>query len=233
MKKILTAQQTRELENLASEAGICHFELMERAGNAAARFLLSECGAAEKRTLILCGDGNNGGDGFVIARVLAQTGGRVDVLLVKGEPRTGDACVMKERAIREKICFYPQPDEALIDGLCRSADLIVDAVYGIGFHGETDEPTARVLLAANSASAHRVAIDLPSGTECDSARTAQVCFLADETLTFSTAKPLHWHMPAETKCGRVTVLSLGIPEELLARQPEQAGIPDDACGCFF
>ncbi|MDD6174884.1 MAG: NAD(P)H-hydrate dehydratase [Firmicutes bacterium] len=226
MKKILTAQQTRELENRAASAGICHFDLMERAGNAAARYLLAKCGAAEKRTLILCGNGNNGGDGFVIARVLAQTGGKTDVLLVKGEPRTPDARTMYERAKNEKVGFYTDLSLSELKELCAAADLIVDAVYGIGFHGETDEAAARVLAAANASDAHRVAIDLPSGTECDSAQTASVCFVADDTLTFSTAKPVHWHMPAEGCCGRVTVLSLGIPEAVLCRQPVQAWIPD-------
>lgn len=228
MKQILTAQQTRELENRAAAAGICHFELMERAGNAAARYLLSQCAAAEKRTLILCGNGNNGGDGFVIARILAQTGGRADVLLVKGEPRTPDAWAMYERAKNEKAGFYSGVSPRELDELCAEAELIVDAVYGIGFHGETDEDTAPVLAAANASGAYRVAIDLPSGTECDSARTASVCFAADETLTFSTAKPVHWHMPSERQCGRITVLSLGIPEEVLQQQPVQAWIPDEA-----
>ena len=228
MKQILTAQQTRELENRAAETGICHFELMERAGNAAARYLLSRCAAAEKRTLILCGNGNNGGDGFVIARVLAQTGGQADVLLVKGEPRTPDARTMYERAKKEKVKFYSEVSPQELNGLCAAAELIVDAVYGIGFHGETDGVTAPALAAANASGAYRVAIDLPSGTECDSARAASVCFAADETLTFSTAKPVHWHMPSERQCGRVTVLSLGIPDAVLQQQPVQAWIPDEA-----
>ncbi len=227
MKVVLNAAQTRELENRAAQAGICHFELMERAGNAAARFLLTNCNAAERRTLVLCGNGNNGGDGFVIARVLAQTGGRVDVLFVKGAPRTQDAVAMLQQAQKEKISFYDLAGFAdSADELCQSAELIVDAVYGIGFHGEADENTAKVLRMANNSTAYKVAIDIPSGTECDSARTAGICFEADETVTFSTAKPVHWHMPAEEKCGKITVLSIGIPEEILQQQPAQAMVPD-------
>ena len=133
-----------------------------------------------------------------------------------------------ERAKNEKAGFYSGVSPRELDELCAEAELIVDAVYGIGFHGETDEDTAPVLAAANASGAYRVAIDLPSGTECDSARTASVCFAADETLTFSTAKPVHWHMPSERQCGRITVLSLGIPEEVLQQQPVQAWIPDEA-----
>lgn len=201
---------------------------MERAGNAAADWLLSQCAAAQKRTLILCGNGNNGGDGFVIARVLAQAGGKVEVLLVKGEPKTPDARIMYERAKCEPIVFHAAPSAQGTKELCAAADLIIDAVYGIGFHGETDEASARAFAAANASDAYRVAIDLPGGTECDTARASSVCFSADETLTFFTAKPVHWHMPSEAFCGRVTVLSLDIPEELLQRQPAQAEIPDEA-----
>ncbi len=176
---------------------------MENAGTAVARLCLRRYAAAE-RVLVLCGKGNNGGDGFVAARVLAEAGVDVAVLLlgredeVKGEadhpseqtrrgPRA--TALARLRAQAPSVAIWPVTDEAALaaaSGAIASAELLIDAVVGTGFKPPLRGlPAALRELVANSA-APVVAVDLPSGWDADSLeQAAQDAFRADAVVTFT------------------------------------------------
>ena len=193
-------------------------ELMENAGTAVANFCLRRYAAAE-RVLVLCGKGNNGGDGFVAARVLAAAEVDVAVLLlgreddVKGEAA---AALAQLRAQAPSVAISPVTDEpalAAASTAMDSADLLIDAVVGTGF-----KPPLRGLAAAlrelvAKSAAPVVAVDLPSGWDADStAQTAPDAFRADAVVTFTRPKLAHafGHLSSAT-FGPVVVAEIGSP----------------------
>lgn len=205
MQFVYTAAAVREIEQAAVAHGISLRTLMRRAGTQAAQWILDHC--PDGRILILCGKGNNGGDGYVAARVLAEAGKTVDILPVDGAPVTdlaqeAAAQLTAHDAIRRIPPDAPIPDHYAV---------IVDAVYGIGFRGALREPAATILHRANQCHARRVAIDLPSGAVCDTCCADPMTFRADDTLALICPKPVHLHAPSDAFCGRVTVIDLGTP----------------------
>ena len=138
--KVLNAEQTRNLEKNAVRSGISYLQLMENAGAAAARFIKKRFPVDQKHIVVLCGKGNNGGDGFVAARHLAELGAKVIVVLTEGQPGTEIAREMFEKlsGTTVKTVNYLETPE-IIAPMLSSADYIVDAIYGIGFHGSVPE----------------------------------------------------------------------------------------------
>ena len=138
--KVLNAEQTRNLEKNAVRSGISYLQLMENAGAAAARFIKKRFPVDQKHIVVLCGKGNNGGDGFVAARHLAELGAKVIVVLTEGQPGTEIAQEMFEKlsGTTVKTVNYLETPE-IIAPMLSSADYIVDAIYGIGFHGSVPE----------------------------------------------------------------------------------------------
>ena len=206
----------------AEHFGVPLAELMENAGTAVARLCLRQYPAAE-RVLVLCGKGNNGGDGFVAARVLAASGMDVAVLLlgredeVKGEAA---AALARFRTQAPAVAISPVTDEtalAAASGAIASADLLIDAVVGTGFKPPLRGlPAALRELVAKSA-APVVAVDLPSGWDADSTgQTAQRAFRADAVVTFTRPKLAHvfGHMTSAT-LGPVVVAEIGSPAEAI------------------
>ena len=165
---ILNCEQTRKLEQSAVENGCTYLGLMEKAGREAAAFIQQTLSQFRKKTVILCGNGNNGGDGFVVARRLADWSGDILAVLMNGEPKTGDALQMYQKA-REtgRVRFANYPGEGLEKEL-QEADLIVDGIYGIGFHGCVKDEYLPVVRWVNQSKAKVVSLDLPSGISCDS-----------------------------------------------------------------
>lgn len=217
--KVLDCRETRELEQRAVEYGADYAELMETAGAAVACFLRNRFEIPGKQILILCGKGNNGGDGFVIAYRLWESGAHITIALLDGLPQTDLACQMLAKIRNTSVRTYLlQDDEGEIDAAILQADIIVDAVYGIGFRGSVREAMRPVFFAVNDAKAPVVAVDIPSGLNGDTGRVEGVHIKADHTITFSTKKPVHFFAPAERSCGDVLVADVGIPEDVLRRQ---------------
>ena len=226
--KVLDSKQTRELEQKAVDGGITYLELMENAGAAAADLLLQKGEVFGKSVAILCGRGNNGGDGYVVARRLAQRGARVSVVLVQGPPATDISREMFDRLRGTSVCtvdFSQQPDLARLWIL--SADFLFDGIYGIGFHGTAPTSMDAVFDAVEMSGAFVIALDLPSGVLCDTGEIEGRCVRADETVTFTTIKPAHLVEPARSRCGKVTVAPVGIGEELIAQMPCKLWMTDD------
>ena len=211
---ILNCEQTRKLEQSAVDNGCTYLGLMERAGREAAAFIQQALSQFRRKTVILCGSGNNGGDGFVVARCLAGWSGDVLVVMLSGQPRTGDALTMYQKA-RETagVRFSGYPDDRLEKEI-QEADLIVDGIYGIGFHGAVMEEYLPVIRWTNRSAAKVVSLDLPSGVACDFGKVEGEAVQADYTVTFSALKLSQVQYPAMEYCGEIHVANVGIPEKV-------------------
>jgi hydroxyethylthiazole kinase-like uncharacterized protein yjeF len=197
---ILTAAEMRAAEEKAIAAGTPVRELMERAGKAAAEAIWRHAGPLP--TLVLCGPGNNGGDGYVVARELAARGVKVRVA-AESEP--------KSEAARQARANYAGPVEPLAKAA--PAPLLVDALFGTGLGRPLDEALFGRLLALAQAAAVRVAIDLPSGAATDDGAILSPIPDVDLTISFQTLKPSHLLQPAARHMGRIVVADIGIEAE--------------------
>ncbi len=200
------AEQQRAIDEWAIEqVGIPGVELMEHAGAGLAELVQSRAPAG--RVVVICGKGNNGGDGLVVARLLRDRGREVDVLLLaEREALRGDARTNLERLPGEP----PRPFEA---GALEGAAAIVDAILGTGFAGEPHEPARGAIEAINAAAEDAVVIacDVPSGVDSSTGETAGVAVTAAATATFHAGKPGLWISPGKKHAGELTVVDIGIP----------------------
>jgi hydroxyethylthiazole kinase-like uncharacterized protein yjeF len=197
----------RRADALAVASHVPSLDLMEHAGRAVADAVTAAFGSA--RGVIVCaGPGNNGGDGFVAARLLAARGCRVRlVLLGDREALTGDAA---EMARRFRGTVEPWQGEEF-----DPRSVLIDALFGAGLSRPVDGEAAALISAMNRARAHVVAVDLPSGIAGDSGAIMGNAVRADRTVTFFRRKPGHLLLPGRTHCGRITVADIGIPEGVL------------------
>lgn len=205
----VTAAEMKQLEQRADAAGLSYRQMMENAGAAAARLALRAVPEA-KSAAIFCGKGNNGGDGFVAARHLANAGLAVRLYLVEGEPVTTDAvynCGLARDMGLPVLALdaLNQPEQA---EFLKNADLVLDGVYGTGFHGALRPAGLAAARWMNEAPGKVLALDLPSGLEADSGIAAEGAVQAQLTVTFHAAKPCH--RLAAAQCGRVEVADIGI-----------------------
>ena len=205
----VTAAEMKQLEQQADAAGLSYRQMMENAGRAAARLALRAVPEA-KSAAIFCGRGNNGGDGLVAARHLANAGLAVRIFLVEGEPVTTDAvynCGLARDMGLPVLALdaLNQPEQA---EFLNGADLVLDGVYGTGFHGALRPAGLAAARWMNEAPGKVLALDLPSGLEADSGNAAEGAVQADLTVTFHAAKPCH--RLAAAQCGRVEVADIGI-----------------------
>jgi len=200
------AAEQRALDQWAIEQlGIPGLELMERAGTGLADVVAELVPAGE--IAVVCGKGNNGGDGYVAARMLRERGRDVRVLSLArlGELR-GDAQTNYERV--------PGPPPAQFDAaVLAGAAGVVDAIFGTGFEGAPREPAASAIEAINAASAVVVACDVPSGVNGSTGEVAGAAVRADATVTFHAGKPGLWIAPGKACAGEVRVIDIGIPED--------------------
>ncbi|HUB05029.1 MAG TPA: NAD(P)H-hydrate dehydratase [Solirubrobacteraceae bacterium] len=201
------AAEQRALDEWAiHERGIPGLDLMERAGTGLADLVGSL--VPDGRVVVVCGKGNNGGDGLVTARILRERGRSVDVLLLgdPGELR-GDAATNLER--------LPGAGPLAFDaGALAGAAGIVDAILGTGFSGDPREPAAGAIAAIDAAAgsgALIVACDVPSGVDASTGEIAGAAVKARVTATFNAGKPGLWIEPGKTHAGEVHVIDIGIP----------------------
>ena len=183
-------------------------DLMERAGGGLAEAV--DARTPGGRIAVVCGKGNNGGDGLVAARWLRGRGREVDVLLlVPGEELTGDARANLDRLPGEAPRRFTS--EAL-----NGVSAVVDAVFGTGFTGEARDPAAGVIdaiLRARDAGAHVIACDVPSGVDASTGEAAATAVRATTTVTFHRGKPGLWINPGKEHAGEVVVIDIGIPAD--------------------
>ncbi|HWC87468.1 MAG TPA: NAD(P)H-hydrate dehydratase [Solirubrobacteraceae bacterium] len=199
------AGEQRALDEWAiGELGIPGLDLMERAGTGLAGLVTER---APGRIAVVCGKGNNGGDGLVAARVLRERGREVEVLILAApDEYQGNARTNLER--------LPGPTPRPFDpGALAGADAIVDAVLGTGFAGEAREPAAGAIEAMNAVreAAVVIACDVPSGVDASTGVVAGAAVRAHATATFHAAKPGLWIAPGKEHAGEIRVIDIGIP----------------------
>ena len=213
--RVYTADEIRFVEERENETGMQFIRLMENAGSACAK-RIEKFVKKGSNVCVVCGKGKNGGDGFVIARKLVEEGIRVQIVLAQGAPVATDALEMYHKVdsmIVDIVRFDWDPELAL--SAISSSDIIVDCVFGIGFHGEPDEACGEVFRAINMSTATVIAVDVPSGVDTDTAAACEDAVCADVTLAITTLKPAHVLFPARELCGKVSVLDIGISREAL------------------
>ena len=201
--EILSVEQMYRADAAAIASGISGEELMENAGQSVVEAICERW--TPRPVAILCGPGNNGGDGFVIARLLAVRGWPVSVaLLGKRESLSGDAALNADRWIGDI-----RPLEL---NILEGAELVVDALFGAGLSRDLDGVARSVIDAANDRKLPCVGVDIPSGIHGDTGAvmgTAPRCLL---TVTFCRRKPGHLLMPGRAHCGETLVADIGIPQ---------------------
>ena len=200
------AEAMRAVDRWAIEQqGVPSLDLMERAGEAVARAV--EVHASDGHVTVVCGKGNNGGDGLVVARMLRERGRQVSVVCVAPpEEFSGDAATNLERLPGESPLALTQGREAI-----EAATVIVDALLGTGFAGEPHGAVAEAIEAIGNAAGAVVAVDVPSGVDASTGVVAGSAVHAAVTVTFHAAKPGLWIMPGKACAGEVRTVDIGIP----------------------
>lgn len=198
MRPVLTAERMRAAEQAAADAGTSLEMLMERAGEALAEAAWRFAGGLP--ALILCGPGNNGGDGYVAARHLAARGGHVRVAAL-AEPATELARRARNR--------WQGPVEGLDENL-EPAPLLLDCLFGTGLRHGLEDAVTKEFLRLASGSLCAVACDLPSGVDADSGALLSAVPQFAMTVAFGALKPAHCLFPASARCGRVVLADIGV-----------------------
>ena len=203
---LLSVAQTREADRLAMEAGTPGALLMQRAGESVAREVVHRW--TPRPVTVLCGPGNNGGDGFVVAIALAEARWPVRVaLLGEIEALRGDA--------RHHAQRWRGPIEPFVPGSIDEAELVIDAVFGAGLNRRLDLRVIDTLSFARRRGVPILAVDMPSGVTGDGGENwgaaPAVC-----TVTFMRKKPGHLLLPGRDLCGEVVVADIGMPHEVIS-----------------
>ncbi|SOE08308.1 hydroxyethylthiazole kinase-like uncharacterized protein yjeF/hydroxyethylthiazole kinase-like uncharacterized protein yjeF [Hoeflea halophila] len=194
-----------KIDQAAAESGIDSFGLMQKAGAHVAAVLLSHFPEVQ-RAVILCGPGNNGGDGHVAGGLLAASG--VEAVRFGMEPKPGGDAARARQA-------YPGKLLPLEDWQPRDGDVIVDALFGAGLDRPVAASIAALIERAQHAGTPVIAVDLPSGLSGRTGEPTGACFAASHTVTFAALKPGHLLMPGRTLCGQMHLCDIGIPARLI------------------
>lgn len=216
MRFAITADQMRAAEQEAVARGVTTIgELMERAGAALADEVTRRW--PEGRVVVVCGPGNNGGDGWVAARLLAGQGRDVGVLALREPDGLADeARAAAEAAVAAGVHWHPvaEPDTQLQRDIS-GARVVVDAIFGFGFTGPPHEPYAEMIQAIRRSGARVVSADVPSGVDSDTGAVRGQAVRADVTVTFSALKPGLLVYPGAACAGEIVVADIGVPPAVL------------------
>lgn len=206
MHEILSVAQMYRADSLAMESGISGLTLMEAAGSGIAEAIQGRWNPCPVE--IWCGPGNNGGDGFVVARLLGDQGWPVRLFLLGDADRLkGDAAV---NAARWRGGITP-----LETGPAPETGLVVDALFGAGLARPLSGVAAEAVAALNASAIPRLAVDVPSGVQGDTGLAEGVAVRADMTVTFCRAKPGHLLYPGRGLCGELSIVDIGIGESVI------------------
>jgi ADP-dependent NAD(P)H-hydrate dehydratase / NAD(P)H-hydrate epimerase len=216
MRPVLTPAEAAELDRASQARGISAAALMEAAGREVADAALRLLGGGYgRRAVVICGKGNNGGDGLVAARYLEASGVRTTVITLAeradlGEPASSNLRELGNTAVRVRA-FSRQTIERELE----RADVAVDAIFGTGFRGLPEGAFAEAIGALNASGAPVVAVDIPSGVNGETGAVDGEAVRADVTVTFGAAKPGVVLFPGALHAGVVEVEPIGFPEDLI------------------
>jgi NAD(P)H-hydrate epimerase len=216
---LLSRDESRDLDRRAiQEYGMPGVVLMENAGRGCADLLRSL--GVHGPVVICCGKGNNGGDGFVIARHLDNAQIPVRVLLfATPEDLAGDAAIHYRSIAQAGLPIEspgPRPDGDWLRQALAPAEWIVDALFGTGLTGPVRPPLDQVIAAMNHRSARVLAVDIPSGLDCDTGQPLGPTVRADHTATFVSLKIGFSNPTAQAWLGRIHIVDIGIPRALIS-----------------
>ena len=212
-----TPAQMKTIEAFSDSHGVSYKELMENAGAAAAEFIcrLAAVNDLSDGILIICGKGNNGGDGFVAARNLADIGMKVTVVLAAGDPSTElsayEYCELSSCGTVNVLNLNDNIDAVF--KLFSASAIIVDAVYGTGFKGELPPEIKACFSYASRCGKIILALDVPSGGNCLTGEAAENTLKCDYTLTFGCLKTGMLSEPLKSLCGKISTADIGFTED--------------------
>lgn len=228
MNQMVTCAEMKEIERKANESGLSYYRMMENAGKSAVKVIIDKLQeirnkqnflSDEINVVIFCGKGNNGGDGYVVARELALNGMDVTVIMADGNPKTEDAIKNANIVLRRGI---PVIDAKayfdVIPEIVQASNIVVDAIYGTGFHGILPENVRKCTTLMNDKKMRNAvstkklifALDIPTGLNGDTGEPDTDTVVADYTIAFHRAKPVHTIEDAKAYCGEIIVVDIGI-----------------------
>ena len=219
---VLTRLESRQVDERAIKHwGISSLVLMENAGRGAAD-ALCRLETGDRHVSIYCGKGNNGGDGLVMARHLHLRGWNVQAILFH-DPDTFSPDTRANFFIAQQcgIVLHDLADhestslDTLLDATSQQSDWLVDSLLGTGSTGAPRSPLDKVIGWMNRSSARRIALDVPTGLDCDTAEIADSAVQANYTFTFAAAKPGLLSTSAAAHVGHLKILDIGLPRQLL------------------
>ncbi|MGN1203078.1 MAG: NAD(P)H-hydrate dehydratase, partial [Eubacterium sp.] len=205
--RILTAKQIKQVEERAFQGEFTEEGLMLSAGTACFNKILKYYGEGieSKRIAVVCGNGKNAGDGFVIANLFVKMGVDASIVLADKAPELPEPKMYFDEALSNGVKDYCFTEYEF------DCDIIVDCIFGIGFHGEPRPPFNEVFDAVNNSGAVVISIDTPSGTDATTGKVVNAV-KADLTIAISTLKFAHVLPPSNAYCGKVVTVNIGIPE---------------------
>lgn len=218
--RLATVDQASQIDDISQSVyGLTGEVLMESAGALATREIdltfLPEL--TRGAIAVVCGPGNNGGDALVVARHLHSSGYR-DLQVYLVAPKEKQSVLFRKQRERAELqgirCIDLLEIPERVDQI-KSAELVVDGLFGIGFHGVAGEPFAKVIEVMNAAKAPKVSLDAPSGLDCNTGRVEGAAVKASMTVTFGLAKPGFFVSEGPSHCGKLRILPIGFPYEAL------------------
>jgi ADP-dependent NAD(P)H-hydrate dehydratase / NAD(P)H-hydrate epimerase len=233
MLPVVTADEMRALDRATiDEIGLAAVTLMETAGRAVARVAEAELagGGGRGHVAIVCGPGNNGGDGFVAARVLRDAGHDAVVYLavsrasIRGDAASHLAILERAGGLVRQLDTAQELGE-LGDAIA-GAPLVIDALFGVGLVRPIEGHLADVVSLMNHAQ-RRLAVDIPSGLHADTGRVLGACVDAHVTVTMAARKVALASAPGFARCGRIEVADIGVPRGVIATQAVRAGLVEE------
>lgn len=216
--QLLSADQMQQVDRHAAASGVNTFELMENAGRAVAEQVLGDVKTVST-VLILAGGGNNGGDGFIAAEILRETGIDTTVLAVGSKPAVGSDANKANQYYSGKRLFLSNDSAHLskeLFSVLNNADVIIDALFGAGLRYDISGIAATLIDFVNHLDCPVFSIDLPSGLDGNDNIVKGVAIQATKTVTFFRAKPAHYLLPGRLLCGELIVKQIGLNQTHLA-----------------
>lgn len=219
---VMSREQVRAFDFRAiNELGVPGVVLMENAGRSCAELIKDKLAhVAEPKVCIFCGTGNNGGDGYVIARHLANSGFRTSVIIVgdrikvKGDAKINLDILQQLGQPIEQLNLNDADTPGKVAAFADGADMLVDAIFGTGLSGKLSDEYKRLIESINAMSCPVLAVDIPSGLDCDTGRCLGAAVKADYTVTFVAVKTgFTCSDTAAEYTGEIFVASIGVPLE--------------------
>jgi len=217
VKLILSPAEAGALDRASQARGVEASALMERAGREVARAAAAVAGGVYgKRPVVVCGKGNNGGDGLVAARYLARWGSAATVVMIESPQDLREPAATNFRRLVEVDARVRPFSPAVLERELARADVAIDAIFGTGFRGIPEDEWAAAIGALNASGVPIVAVDIPSGVNGETGAVEGDAVRADVTVSFGAAKTGVVLLPGADFAGLVEVVDIGFPPDLLS-----------------